>query len=150
MQGTTVPIRLFEPKDQAAARDLVLAGLEERFGRLTPDLNPDLDDIMQHYGRAGQLFVVAEEGQELVGTGGLKISDGVGSIVRVSVSSQWRRKGIGKALVMHLLELAIERHLKEVTIRTNNWPEAIALYEQCGFTVVERGTADVVLSRQLR
>lgn len=149
MQQTSVQIRPFEARDQLTARGLVLAGLEERFGCLNSDLNHDLDDIMQHYVRAGHLFVVADEGQEIVGTGGLKIADEAGSMVRVSVSSQWRRKGIGKAVVMYLLKLATERRLTEVTIRTNHWPEAIALYERCGFTECERDNADVVLSRQL-
>jgi GNAT superfamily N-acetyltransferase len=149
MRSTGVQIRPFEPKDQAAARGLVLAGLEEHFGRLNSALNSDLDDIMQYYVRAGHLFVVAEEQKEIVGTGGLKIADRVGSMVRVSVSSQWRRKGIGRALVMHLLELASHLRLKEVIIQTNHWPDAISLYQRCGFTESARDKDNVVLFRQL-
>ncbi|KAI9334509.1 acyl-CoA N-acyltransferase [Zopfochytrium polystomum] len=42
-------IRPFRPADQAAARALVLDGLEERWGTLDPSLNGDLEDIARSY-----------------------------------------------------------------------------------------------------
>jgi hypothetical protein len=38
----------FHPADQAAARTLILAGLQERWGHLDPRYNADLDDIATH------------------------------------------------------------------------------------------------------
>ena len=35
-------IRAFEPRDQAAARQLILAGLGEHFGWIDETCNPDL------------------------------------------------------------------------------------------------------------
>ena len=150
MCSTDVQIRAFEARDQEATRELILGGLKDHFGWVDYACNPDLDDIMRYYVRAGHIFVVAEEGQEIVGTGGLKIAGVVGSMVRVSVTGQRRRKGIGSALVMRLLALASQRRLKEVTIVTNNdWADAIAFYERCGFAEYARNSADVFLRRQL-
>ena len=150
MYPTGVQIRAFQPKDQKATSELILAGLKDHFGWVDYARNPDLDDIMRYYVRAGHVFVVAEEGQEIVGAGGLKIAGVVGSIVRVSVTGKRRRKGIGRGLVMYLLALASQRNLKEVTIVTNNdWADAIALYERCGFTEFARNNRDVFMRRQL-
>jgi putative acetyltransferase len=150
MRLTGIQIRPFEPKDQAAARELVLAGLKNHFGWVDYARNPDLDDIMQHYVQAGHIFVVAEEKHEIVGTGALKIGKGTGSLVRMSIARQHRRKGIGKTLVMYLLDIASQLRLKEVMIETNNdWMDAIGLYIRCGFTEYARNSADVFLRRQL-
>ena len=64
-------IRSFEPRDQTAARQLILAGLGEHFGWIDETCNPDLDDVTANYVEPGHVFLVAEIGGELVGTGGL-------------------------------------------------------------------------------
>ncbi len=150
MHTAGLRIRPFEPKDQAAARSVILAGLEEHFGWVDVTRNPDIDDIMLHYVRAKHVFVVGELEHEVVGTGALRIGEETGSLVRMSVARQHRRKGIGRALVMYLLDVASALSLKEVTIQTNNdWMDAIALYKRCGFTEYARDEADVCLVRQL-
>jgi ribosomal protein S18 acetylase RimI-like enzyme len=150
MHHLDIHIRSVQSSDQDAVRGLILAGLKDHFGCIDYARNPDLDDVMERYTRAGHVFVVAEEGQEIVGTGALKIGNGVGDMVRVSVARQHRRKGIGRALVMHLLDVASQLRLKEVAIVTNNdWADAIGLYKGCGFTEYARNRADVFLRRQV-
>jgi putative acetyltransferase len=127
-------IRPFAPGDQAAARALILAGLREHWGWLDPSLNPDLDDIAASYVRPGHVFLVAEIGQTLVGTGMLVIDGNVGQIVRLSIAPQWRQCGIGQALVVTLLDAARARGLVRVWMETNDdWHDAIGLYRHCGF-----------------
>jgi ribosomal protein S18 acetylase RimI-like enzyme len=80
------------------------------------------------------VFIIAEIGQALAGTGALIIDADIGQIVRLSVSPQWRRRGIGRALVAALLEVAHTRGLARVWMETNNdWHDAIDLYRRCGF-----------------
>ena len=80
------------------------------------------------------MFIVAEIGQALAGTGALVIDDDSGQIVRVSVIPRWRRLGIGRALVYALLEAARTRGLARVWMETNDdWRDAISLYRRCGF-----------------
>jgi ribosomal protein S18 acetylase RimI-like enzyme len=127
-------IRPFAPADQIVVRALILEGLRERWGWLDPTLNPDLDDIAASYIAPGHVFIVAEIGQALTGTGALKLQGHSGQIVRVSVSPKWRRRGIGRALVAALLGTARTRGLDRVWMETNDdWRDAIGLYQHCGF-----------------
>jgi ribosomal protein S18 acetylase RimI-like enzyme len=129
-----VRIRPVLPSDQRAARALILEGLREHWGWLDPNLNRDLDDIVANYVAPGHVFFVAEIERALVGTGALRIHSDNGQIVRLAVSPQWRRCGIGRALVAALLETARERDLIRVWMETNeDWHDAVSLYRRCGF-----------------
>jgi ribosomal protein S18 acetylase RimI-like enzyme len=127
-------IRPFASADQTAARALILAGLREHWGWLDPSLNLDLDDIAASYIAPGHIFFVAEVGRALAGTGALRFEGHSGQIVRVVVSPRWRRRGIGRALVIALLETGRTRGLARVWMETNDdWRAAIGLYQHCGF-----------------
>jgi len=140
-----VAIRPFVPGDQAAARELVLAGLGDHFGAIDPARNPDLDDIQAHYAGRGALFVVAEIGGELAGTGALvDEAPGVGRLVRMSVGSRFRRRGVGRALVAHLVAAARDRGATRLVLETNDdWNDAIGLYRACGFAETGRGDGEI-------
>jgi len=146
-----ITIRPFAPQDQSAARSLILAGLGDHFGIADPTQTPDLDDIMSKRVKAGHVVVIAEDGQEMVGTGTLEIETAeIGRLVRMSVSSKHRRKGIGSALVKHLLDVAKGKAMSKVVIVTNNdWADAIGLYLRCGFKEDGRNDKDIFLSKQL-
>jgi putative acetyltransferase len=143
-------LRPFAPGDQAAARALILAGLREHWGWLDPNLNPDLDDIAASYLATGHVFFVAENGQTLVGTGALIIDGDSGQIVRVAVHPRWRRRGIGRALVTALLDVAGMRGLVRVWMETNDdWRDAISLYQRCGFREFDRREGCVFMAVDL-
>jgi ribosomal protein S18 acetylase RimI-like enzyme len=65
---------------------------------------------------------------------GLKLSDDVGAIQNVAVLPEYRRQGIGRALVQQALRGFCGAGVKRVTLEatTDNVP-AIALYNQIGF-----------------
>lgn len=130
-----MPIRPFHPKDQSAVRSLVLTGLGDHFGEIDETMNPDLDDISAAYTANGHLVFVWEEAGRIVATGTmLREAPGIGRIVRISVASDQRGKGIGKAMVAHLLQAARERGDRQVLLETNHdWTDAIGLYRACGF-----------------
>jgi GNAT superfamily N-acetyltransferase len=146
-----VIIRLFKPADQAAARRLILEGLGEHFGFIDETRNPDLDDIARHYLAAGHAFLVAEADGELIGTGGLiAFSADTGRIVRMSVSRDHRRRGVGRAVVARLLDLARERGYSRVVVRTEpDWTAAIGLYTSFGFAEYDRDDEDIYFSLML-
>jgi ribosomal protein S18 acetylase RimI-like enzyme len=145
-------IRPFAASDQAAARTLILAGLGEHFGWIDETVNPDLDDIQAAYAAPGHHFVVAEIGGELAGTGALvDEGPGVGRLVRMSVSPRHRRRGLGRALVAHLVGEARRRGHTRLLVETNDdWDDAIALYRSCGFAVERRAGGEVHLALDLR
>ncbi|MCL4507449.1 MAG: GNAT family N-acetyltransferase [Chloroflexi bacterium] len=144
-------IRPFRPLDQPAARLLILEGLGEHFGYVNETLNPDLDDIERHYLQPGHIFLVAEDDSGLIGSGALMVLEqAVGRIVRVSVSLQHRRRGVGSAIVQQLLWIARQRSLRCVQVETNNdWHDAIRLYRSHGFVEYDRDDVSVYMELEL-
>ena len=146
-----IHIRLFTAQDQTVARQLILAGLGEHWGYIDTTRNPDVDDIEAHYLRQGHLFVVAQVGVEIVGTGALvHVQTDTMRMVRVSVHKGWRRLGIGRILVEHLVAAARQRGARRVVVETTRgWHDAISLYQSCGFIQYAEDGADVHLMLEL-
>ena len=128
-------IRSFEVGDQQQARWLILEGLGEHFGYIDETLNPDLDDILHNYLIPGHVFVVACIGRELVGTGALlSHGEGLSEMVRISTRKDYRRRGIGQAIVISLVNVARQRGDRRIIVKTNaSWHDAIHLYQRLGF-----------------
>jgi GNAT superfamily N-acetyltransferase len=140
-------IRSFEVGDQEQARWLILEGLGEHFGYIDETLNPDLDDILHTYLRAGHVFVVAYKGRELVGTGAL-LSHGAGisELVRISTRKDYRRRGIGRAIITSLVNVARQRGDQRIIVKTNaSWHDAIHLYKRLDFVEYGRTALGVGL-----
>jgi putative acetyltransferase len=152
MGETGVRIRTFRPDDQQLVRDLVLAGLLDHWGTLDPALNPDLNDIAAWYQPLDGFTVVAEVDNLIAGTGTLhRGDDDSGVLVRMSVSSDHRGKGIGKALVRALADVARDRGYRRLVCETTDtWQDAINLYLAMGFTIVDRRDGDVFFELQLQ
>lgn len=146
-QPRRLTIRPFVAGDQADARRVILEGLGEHFGFVDEGINRDLEDIAAYY--AGDVFLVAVVGGEVVGTGALvHEADGVTRVVRMSVDRRHRQEGIGRAILTRLLDHARSSGYRRVVLETNEgWDEAIAFYESCGFKETGRrcGVADFVL-----
>lgn len=148
---TELLIRPFEPRDQAAARHLILHGLGEHFGYIDGTLNRDLDDIAGSYLAPGHCVLVAEIDGALVGTGALvSVGEGVGRLVRMSVRTGHRRQGIGRELVTRLVAEARQRGYVQVLVETNaGWEDAVGLYRSCGFVDHARAGTSVELALDL-
>ena len=85
----------------------------------------------------------------LVAVGGLNCdpfagSPDMGRIRRVYVRPAWRNKGIGRALVISLIDQA-RTHFRCVRLRAEN-AEAARLYERIGFVQVESPDATHILN----
>ncbi len=137
--------RPFSPPDQAAAKQLILAGLAEHWGELDVSLNPDLNDIQTSYIDSGGAFVVVEAAGKLVGTGALlPEGEGVARIMRVSVDKEYRRVGLGRELTDYLVTLARQMGYAKLLVETTDtWEPAIRLYQSYGFVEVARYDGDV-------
>jgi len=143
--------RPFAPADQEAARRLVLEGMGEHFGVIDESLNPDLDDIAAAYLDRDAQFVLAECRGQLAGTGALIAEgEGIGRLVRVSVAPWYRRRGLARAIVFHLIDLARERGYRRLLVETNDdWVDAIGLYRACGFGAVTQRDGEMHFSLDL-
>jgi len=149
MAGKALRIVPFEPQWQDAARALVLASMEEHWGRVDPTMNPDLDDIGRHY-RAGH-FLLAFRSGRLVGTGAV-LPDGKDAmrVLRMSVAKEQRRRGVGSALLEQLLDHARwEGYRRLVCETTETWDDAVAFYVHHNFEITGRRRGEAHFLREI-
>ena len=78
--------------------------------------------------RAYHVLAMSEEG-ESIGTGRLKLD---GQIGRMAVARNWRRRGVGAAILQALVELARKEGC--TTVRLHAQTHAIGFYAKYGFT----------------
>ncbi|HRF48963.1 MAG TPA: GNAT family N-acetyltransferase [Anaerolineales bacterium] len=142
MPDLDLVIAPFRLEDQDAARTLILAGLEERWGALDETLNPDLRDIARTFCEG--LFLCAWHDGALIGTGGwLPRGADTAEIVRMSVARSVRRCGVGRRVAQALLAEARCRGLRRIVLETTStWADAITFYRGLGFTVTHHAGGD--------
>lgn len=146
-------MRDFTSGDQVAVRDLVLAGMRERWGEAyDPRANPDLGDISTSYVDRGAEVVVVEIGGVIVATGILRpYLNRRGQILRMSVDQGHRRQGLGRQVVAELVRRARRRGMIEVVVLTDTpWTSAVGLYRSCGFAEVGHDDTDTHFAVSLR
>lgn len=87
-------------------------------------------------------FVSARDDGTLLGVGALKeIDTHHAELKSMHTVIAARRRGVGRAIVRHLLALAVERNYERVSLETGTEDEfapARALYAELGFTSCER------------
>ncbi len=140
----TLTLRPFTPADQPTAKAIVLAGMTERWGKLDPTLNPDLNDIHASFIDAGDYFFVGEVDGQLVATGALTHeAEGVARIVRMSVLAGWQGCGFGRNITQFLIDHARKCGYREIVVETNaDWTSAVRLYQTCGFIIEKEAPGD--------
>ena len=131
-----VTIEELTPANQHEAASLIRAGLAEHWGALDPDLNPDLDDLIESY-RHGRTILVRRPPGPLLGTGTiLPRGHGTAEILRMSVAPDARRLGIGRRIVDELIATARTWNADRVVLETTSaWTDVVAFYLRCGFTI---------------
>ncbi len=99
-------------------------------------------------------FIVAKDGDKLVGYGGFYAS---GDITNIAVDTNYRSKGLGQKIVEKMLELAAESDIEVLflEVRASN-TIAINLYDKCGFKYIntrkryyEDGEDALIYSREV-
>ena len=85
------------------------------------------------------LWVVATNDGAVIGYVGAQIVPDEADMMNLAVDAQYRRQGIGKALVEHLIASLQERMVRSLSleVRVSNAP-AVSLYEGMGFLTVGR------------
>ncbi|MDO9121461.1 MAG: GNAT family N-acetyltransferase [Anaerolineaceae bacterium] len=140
----------FQPADQAEVKQFVLAGLVEHWGFLDYTLNPDLNDIAASY--ADGLFLVALQDGRIVGTGALlPRSEYSAEIMRMSVSAELRRSGLGRAILQRLCREAKAMGFQKIILETTEtWQGVIEFYLNFGFHITHHQDEDVYFALDLR
>ena len=80
-------------------------------------------------------FLVAREGEDLLGCVALRSCAGYGEVKRMMVSPRARGKGLGRALLNALEQHAVAQGIPVLRLETGiHQPDAIRLYHANGFT----------------
>jgi [ribosomal protein S18]-alanine N-acetyltransferase len=84
--------------------------------------------------QAGYSAWVYEVGGEVVGHAVLMAMAGEAHLLNITIAPDWRRQGLGRAFLHHMLDTARHHHAEVLflEVRPSN-AVAIALYEQYGF-----------------
>ncbi len=92
------------------------------------------DDFMEMIEADYAYYYVAEADGKPVGVCGLRDAAGEGQLTNVAVAVEYRRRGIARMLIRHMLAEAIRAGMETfaLEVRVSNRP-AIALYESLGF-----------------
>ncbi len=140
-------IRRAHNSDTEIIQHIVYACLDE-FG-LQADhygTDADLDDIDAHYNKAGGYFCVVEHDGRVIACGGLlRHSEHRLELRKMYMRASYRGKGIGKALLEHLIAEARTLAAREIVLETAQvLQSALALYKAYGFVEAR----DVTLSHR--
>ena len=112
----------------------LLAELDGYLNYLYPSISNPLMSISEL--RAPEVsFLVAREGEKLLGCGALVQRQGYGEIKRMMVSPAARGKGLGSK-ILHAIEVqALVYDLQVLRLETGTQqPESIALYRRAGYS----------------
>ena len=151
MTGEEIQIRPFQPNDQPLVKQLILDGLADHWGTLDLSLNTDLNDISRTF--SGQTFLLAVQGETIVGCGALIEEEGkagYGRIVRMSVKKENRRQGIGQLILHQLEKAARQRQFHKIVLETTQtWAEVVAFYQANGFHIIGHQNGDTHFEKAL-
>lgn len=131
-----VKVRRLEPRDVDAVRKLINRIMDEEFpedrGAFSAE---DLATLTKSYGRLGEAFFIAEDGQKVVGTVGVKREDErLALIRRIFVAPEYRKRKIGLELLNRAIEFCDEVGYQELVFKTTSrMSGAIGLMKRRGF-----------------
>lgn len=127
-------IRPFQPGDERAFRELNEAWIAAIFTIEEKDREV-LDHPVEKILAPGGQILMAVAGNRAVGCGALlAMPDGGYEVAKMAVDESLRGQGIGRKVLVALIELARRLGAPRLFLETNHrLPNAIHLYESCGF-----------------
>ena len=116
---------------------------------------PEIQLYIEDFGRLNDHALVAEYENRVVGAVFTRYIHGYGYVddktpeLTISVLKEYRRKGIGTALLEAMVALLREYQYEKVSISVQKENPAFQLYLRLGFTIVEDKGEDVVMILRL-
>ena len=95
----------------------------------------DLEDVQTYYFENNGVFLVAEEGEQVIGSGALrKLDDRTAELKRMWLLEAYHGQGIGYRVITQLFDFARKKGYARIRLQTS--PEqvrALAFYRKVGF-----------------
>ena len=139
MPGKGYAIRPFKPSDAGAFKQLNSRWIEEFFGLEDEDRRV-LEAPEEAILKPGGYIAIADEAGQAIGTGALilpKAKAGQtrwGELVKMATDPASQGKGVGGAVLDHLIEIARKSGVEKIWLETNDrLASATALYQRKGF-----------------
>jgi N-acetylglutamate synthase-like GNAT family acetyltransferase len=103
------------------------------------DIDTEMDSFPEKYREPEGSFIVARDGEALVGCVGLKkLETGICEMKRLFVSDTHKSRGVGKRLVESILEEAKAKGYRKMRLDTlSRMQSAISLYTKFGFHPID-------------
>jgi len=123
-------IRRVQPEDLFAVIKIAHESLPERY-------QPTIFNTF--YESFPQGFLIALKHHKIVGfLVGIKTHDTIAKILMISVNNNYRKQGIGSALIKNFLQGMLSQNIRlvDLEVRTNN-KIALAFYKKHGFDIQE-------------
>ena len=104
---------------------------------LTERYNPNLFNYF--YETFPQGFWICELNHKIIGfLVGVKLNNEIAKILMISVSNVYRKRGIGKQLLLNFLREIIIQNIKKVELEVNTMNyRAIKFYKKNGFEIID-------------
>jgi amino-acid N-acetyltransferase len=104
-----------------------------------------LEGVDDHW----RTFVVARDGERTVGCGGAETYQFAALIRSIAVAEDYRRRGVGRRIVRHLLDRLASRGLREFYLLTTT---AESYFRKRGFKTIDRDEVhpQLLASREFR
>ncbi len=134
-----IHIRSFEPGDASAFRELNERWIVEHFELERADIEA-LSHPYSHYIEPGGAILMVVDGDSTVGCCALVAAgNGVYEVSKMTIREDYRGKGIGKALLLAIIDAARNKGASLVyLVMSDKLQTAVRLYEAVGFRHVPR------------
>jgi len=95
----------------------------------------EMDDLNGNYFNAGGTFLVALNGEQVIGSGALRrLDEGIAELKRLWLLDEYQGQGIGYRLVTNLIDWARVKGYKRIRLQTSaEQIRALAFYRKVGF-----------------
>ncbi|MEO6909573.1 MAG: GNAT family N-acetyltransferase [Edaphobacter sp.] len=130
----SLQLRPFEPADALAFRELNEAWIKKYFGLEEHDHEILGDPIGSIIKPGGHIFMACAEGRPIGCCALIVVRTGIYEVAKMAVVEEYRGRGIGRKLLVYVIEQARILGATSLTLATNSTlANAIHLYESLGF-----------------
>lgn len=117
---------------------------------------PELNVYIADFGKADDWCLVAETKEKIVGAVWVRIMNDYGHVddktpsFAISLYEEYRRFGIGTALMRAMLQLLKEKGYEQASLSVQKANYAVSMYRKVGFEVIGENEEDFVMVHYLQ